>query len=215
MANRWGKSGDSDRLYFLGLESHWGQLTVKFKRRLLLERKAMTNLDILKNRDITLLTKVQIVKAMVFPVVMCRSDSYTALKNWCFWTVVLAETLESSLDWKEIKPVNPKGNQRWIFLGRTDAEAPVLWPPNEKSQLIGKDPDAGKDWEQKEKGMTEVEVVGWHHWLNGREFEQTLGDGGGQGSLAGCSLAGCSLWGHKELDTMRDLTNNNRPERTR
>ena len=97
-------------------------------------------------------------------------------KNWCLWTVVLEKTLESLLDSKEIKPVNPKGNQLWIFTGRTDAEveAPILWAPDAKSQLIGEDPDAGKDWRQEEKGMTEDEMVGWHHWLNGHEFEQTL-----------------------------------------
>ena len=99
-------------------------------------------------------------------------------KNCCFWTVVLEKTLESPLDSKEIKPVNPKGNQSEIFIGKTDAEAeaPILWPPDEKSQLIRKDPDAGKDWRQEEKGMTEGETVGWYHQLNGHEFEQTPGD---------------------------------------
>ena len=100
------------------------------------------------------------------------------LRNWCFQTVVLEKTLESPLDFKEIKPVNHKGNQSWIFIGRTDAEAPILWPPDAKSQLIGKDPDVGKDWGQEEKGATEDEMIGWHHWLNGHEFEQTLGDNG-------------------------------------
>ena len=94
------------------------------------------------------------------------------LKNWCFWTVVLEKTLESPLDWKEIQPVNPKGNQSWIFIGRTDAEAetPIVWPADMKSGLTGKDPDVGKDWRQ-EKGMTEDEMVGSHHWLDGHEFE--------------------------------------------
>ena len=107
------------------------------------------------------------------------------LKNWCFWTVVLEKPLESPLDYKEIKPVNPKGNQPWIFIGRTDAkaEAPMLWPCNVKIWLIGKDPDAGKDWRQQEKGSTEDEMVGWHHWLDGHEFEQAPGVGDGQGSL--------------------------------
>ena len=106
-------------------------------------------------------------------------------KNWCFWTVVLEKVLESSLDSKEIKPVNPKGNQSWIFIGRTDAEAeaPILWTPDVKSCLIVKDPDAGKDWGQEEKGIIEDEMVRWHHWLNGHEFEQTLGDSAGQESL--------------------------------
>ena len=109
-----------------------------------------------------------------------------ALKNWCCWTVVLEKTLESPLDCKEIQPVNPKGNQSWIFIGRTDAEAEasVLWPPDAKNWLSGKDHDAGKDWRQEEKGMTEDEKVGWHHWLNEPEFAQALGVGDGQGSLA-------------------------------
>ena len=118
-----------------------------------------------------------------------------ALKNWCFWTVVLVNTLESPWDSKEIKPVHPKGNQSWIFIGRTDAEAEalILWPPDAKNWLIGKDPDAGKDWRQEEKGMTEDEMVGWHHQLDGHEFEQAPGVGDGQGGLA-C----CSAWGHSQ-----------------
>ena len=116
-------------------------------------------------------------------------------KNWCFWTVVLEKTLESSLDCKEIQPVHPKGNHTWIFIGRTDAEAetPILWPSDGKNWPMSKDPDAGKDWKWEEKGMTEDEMVGWHYQLNGHEFEQAPGDGDGQGSLT-C----CSLWGHKE-----------------
>ena len=107
-------------------------------------------------------------------------------ENWCFWTVVLEKTLESPLDYKEIKSVHPKGNQSWIFIGRTDAEAEatLIWPPDAKSWLLRKDPDAGKDWRQEEKGMTEDEMVGWHHRLNGHKFEQAPGDGEGQGSLA-------------------------------
>ena len=114
------------------------------------------------------------------------------LKNWCFWTVVLEKILESPLDCMAIKPVNPKGNQSWIFIGRTDAEAetPILWSPEVKNQLIGKDPDAGKDGRQ-EKGMIEDEMVGWHHQLDGQKLEQVLGDGDGQGSLACCSLWSC------------------------
>ena len=110
---------------------------------------------------------------------------------------VLEKTLESPLDCKEIQPVNPKGNQSWIFIGRTDveAEAPILWLPDAKNWLIGKDPDAGKDWRREEKGMTEDETVGWHHQLDGHEFEQALGVGDGQRSLA-C----CSPWDHKESD---------------
>ena len=123
-------------------------------------------------------------------------------KNWRFWTVVLEKTLESPLECKEIKAVNPKRNQSWILVGRTDAEAetPILWPPDAKNWLNRKDPDAGQDWRQKEKGTTEDEMVGWHHRFDGHEFEQALGVGDGQGSLA-C----CSPWGHKELDTTERL----------
>ena len=129
-------------------------------------------------------------------------ESWTP-KNWCFWTVVLEKTLESPLDCKEIQLVHPKGDQSWVFIGRTDAEAetPILWPPDAKTWLIRKDPDAGKDWGQEEKRTTEDEMVGWHHRLNGYEFEQVLGDGKGQGRLASCSL-----WGHKESD-MTDRLN--------
>ena len=122
-----------------------------------------------------------------------------ALKNWCFWEkVVLEKTLENPSDTKEIQPANPKINQSWIFIGRTDAEAEalILWSPDAKNWLTGKDPDAGKDWRQEEKGATEDEMVGWHHRLNGHEFEQAPGVDDGQGSLV-C----CSPWGHKELDT--------------
>ena len=115
-----------------------------------------------------------------------------APKNWCFRTVVLEKekTLESPLDSK-IKPVDPKGNQHWIFIGRTDAEAPILWSPDAKNRVIGKDPDAGEDWGQEENGVAKDEMVGWHHQLNGHEFEQTSGDSGGQRSLACCSLWDC------------------------
>ena len=121
-------------------------------------------------------------------------DSW-APNNWYLWTVVLEKTLESPLDSREIQPVHPKGHQSWIFIGRTDAEAetPILWPPDAKNWLTGKDPDAGKDWGQEEKGTTEDEMAGWHQQLNGHEFEQALGVGDGQGSLA-C----CSPWVHKE-----------------
>ena len=160
-----------------------GDYSHKIKRCLLLGRKPMTNQDsVLKSRDITLLTKVHIVKPMVFLVVMYRcwkldhKESWV-LRNWCFPIVVLEKTLESPLDCKEIKPVNPKGNQRWIFIGRTDtkAEAPILWLPAAKNWLFGKDPDAGRDWRLAEKGMTEDELFGWHHQLNGHESEQTPG----------------------------------------
>ena len=118
-----------------------------------------------------------------------------AFELWCW------RRLESSSDCKEIQPVHPKGNQSWIFIGRTDAEAetPILWPPDGKNWLIGKDPDAGKDWRQEEKGMSDDEMVGWHHWLNGQEFEQALGVGDGQGGLACCSPWGCKLRDWTEL----------------
>ena len=125
-----------------------------------------------------------------------------APKNWCFWTVVLEKTLERPLDCKEIQPVNPKGNQSWIFIGRTDAEAKtlILWPPRVKNCLIGKDPDAGKDWRQEEKETTEDEIVGWHRQLDGHEFELASGVSDGQGSLT-C----CSPWGRKESDMTEQL----------
>ena len=178
-----------------------GDCSHETTRHLLLGIKAMTHLDsTLKSRDITLLTKVHLVKAMVFPVVMygCELDHKESwvIKNCCFWTVVL-KTLKILLDCKKIKPVNSKGNQAWMFIGRTDAEAetPILWPPDVKNWLIRKDPDAGKDWRQ-EKGTTENEMVGWYHWHDGHAFEQAPGVGDGQGGLA-C----CSPWGCKESDT--------------
>jgi len=150
----------------------------EIKRCLLLARKVMTNLDsILRSRDITLPTKVCLVKAMVFPVVLYGCESWT-IKKAEHWRIDASELccwkrLESPLDCKVIQPVHPKGNQSWIFIGRTDfeAETPILWPPDAKNWLIWKDPDAGKDWRWEEKGTTEDEMVGWHHWLNGHEFE--------------------------------------------
>ena len=128
-----------------------------------------------------------------------------ALKNWCFWTVVLEKTLESPLDCKEMQPVHPKGNHPWIHTGRTDGEteAPVLWPSDAKNWLIGKDADPRKDWRQKEKGVTKDEMFGWHYRLCGRDFEHSPGDGEGQGSLT-C----CSPWGPQELDTPERLDSN-------
>jgi len=148
-------------------------------RCLLLGRKVLTNLDsILKSIDITLLTcpssqSYGFSSSHVWMWELDYEESWVP-KNWCFWTVVLEKTLESPLDCKEIKPVNPKGNQSWIFTGGTDAESetPIPWPPDEKSWLIGKDLDAGKDWRQEQKGMREDRMAGWHHWLNGHEFEQ-------------------------------------------
>ena len=181
---------------------------MKFKRCLLLGRKAMTKLDsIFKSRDLTLPTKVHLVKAMVFPVVMYGCESWTIKKaehrridafERCCWRSLL----RVPLDCKEIQPVHPKGNQFWVFIGRTNAEAetPVLWPPDVKNWLIRKDPDAGKDWRQEEKGTTKEQMVGMHHQLNEREFEWAPGVGDGQGGLA-C----CSSWGHKESDMTEQL----------
>ena len=164
----------------------------------------MTNLDsALKNGDITLPTKAYIVKAMVFLVSMYRCESWTikkaqrqridAFKLWC-----CRRLLKSPLDIQETKPVNPKGNQPWIFIGMTDAEAeaPVLWPPDANNWLIAKDPDAGKDWKQEEKGMKEDEMVRWQHQLDAREFEQVPGLGDGQGSLVCCihGVANSQTW---------------------
>ena len=125
-----------------------------------------------------------------------------ALKNWCFWTVVLEKTLESPLDCKEIQSVHSKGDWSWVFFGRNDAKAetPILWPPHAKSWLIGKDSDTGRDWGQEEKGSTEDEMAGWYLWLNGPEFGWTPGVGDGQGGLASCNS-----WGCKESDTTERL----------
>ena len=181
-----------------------GDCSHEIKRHLLLGRKIMTNLDSTLNRDITLPTKVCLVKAMVFPVVMYGCESWTikkaecqiidAFELWC-WRRLL-----SPLDCKEVQPVHPKVGQSWVFIGRTYAEAPIHWPPDVKNWLIWKSPDAGKDWRREEKGTTEDEMVGGHHWLNGHEFEQAPEAGDGQGSLA-C----CSPWGYKESDTTERL----------
>jgi len=176
-----------------------GDCSHETKRRLLLGRKVMINLESLfKSRDITL------------PNFSCGHvwmweldcEEGQVPKNWCFWTVVLEKTLESPLDCKEIQPVHSEGDQPWDFFGRNDAKAetPVLWPPHAKSWLIGKDSDAGRDWEQEEKGTTEDEMTGWHRWLDGRESQWTLGVGDGQGGLA-C----CDSWGRKESDTTERL----------
>ena len=180
MANRWGNSGNV-RDFILGGSKITadGNCSHEIKRCLLLGRKLMTNLDsILKSRDITLPTKVQLVKAMVFPVVVHGCESWTlkkaecqridAFELWC-WRRLLR------VHWKpkKIQPVNTKGNQSWILIGRTEAEdeTPILRPPDAKKRLIGKDPDGGKDWREEEKGTTEEEMVGWHHRGDGHEFE--------------------------------------------
>ena len=208
MANRWGNNGNSDRLYFGGLQKSLQMATAAMKlKHLLLRRKVMANLDSkLKSRDITA-NKGPSSQSYGF------SSSHVGMwdlghkeiwapKNWGFWIVMFEKTLESPLDCKKIQPVHPKGNQSWIFIGRTDdeAETPILWPLDAKNWLTGKDSDAGKDWRWEQKGMTEDEMVGWHHWLDGYEFEQPLGAGDRQGSLV-C----CSPWGCKELDTTERL----------
>ena len=152
-----------------------GDCSHEMKRCLLLGRKVMTNLDsILKSGDITLPSSQSygFSSSHVWMWELDCKESW-APEYWWFWTVVLEKTLESRLDSKEIQPVHPKRNQSWIFIGRTDVEAetPILWPPDEKNWLIWKDPDAGKDWTWEEKGMTEDEMVGWHHQLKGHEFE--------------------------------------------
>ena len=190
-----------------------GDCSHEIKRHLLLGRKAMANLDsTVKSRDFTLLTNVRLVKPMVFPVVMYGCESWSIKKAECqridgfeLWCL---RRLESPLDYKEIKSVNPKGNQSWIFTGRIDAkaEAPILWPLDAKNWFTGKDPDTGKDWRQEEKRMTEDQTVRWHHRPDGHEFEQALGVGNGQGSLVYYSP-----WGCKESDTTEQLnwTENN------
>ena len=187
-----------------------GDHSHEIRRHLLLGRKVMTNLEgILKSRNITLPTKIYLVKVMVFPVVVygvrVGPQRKLSTEELMLLNCDVEKTLESPLDCKEIQPVHPKENQSWIFIGRTDVEAetPILRPPDAKNWLTGKDPDAGKDWGQREKGMREDEMVVWHHWLNGHEFEQTLRTGDGQGSLACCSPGG-----HKEWDTTEWLNLN-------
>ena len=176
-----------------------GDCSHEIKRRLLIGRKGMANLDnILKSRDITWMIKLHLVKAMIFPVVMYGCESWTIKKAECQRIDVwVGDDSWELLELKDMEPVNPKRNQSSIFVGRTDVEAeiPILWPTAD-GWLIGKDPDAGKDWRQEKKGLKEDEVVGRHHWFDGHEFEQALGVGDGQESLA-CYCP----WGHKELDT--------------
>ena len=171
-----------------------GDCSHEIKRRLLLGRKVMTNLDSIKKQRHYFVNKgpssqrCGFSRGHVWMWELEYKESWVQ-KNWCFWTVVLKKTLESPLDCKEIQLVHPEVNQSWIFIGRTDAEAETLihLPPDGKNWLIGKDPDARKDWRREEKGTTEDKMAGWHHGLNGHEFEQTPGDGDGQEGLACCS----------------------------
>ena len=206
MANRWGNNGNSDRHFFLG----WG-VAPKSLQMLTAAIKLKDTCSLEENYD----QPRQHIKKQrhYFTIKGPSSQSYGfssshvwiweldytkswIVKNWCFWTMVLEKTLESLFDCKEIQQVHPKGDQYWVFIGRTDVEAetPILRPPDAKNWLLGKDPDAWKDWKW-EKGMTEDETVGWHHRLDGHEFEQALGVGDGQGGLV-C----CSPWGHKDSD---------------
>ena len=210
MAKRWGKSRNSDWLYFL-----CSKITVDtdcshgIKRCLLFGRKSMTKIDTMLKSRYHFADKSPYGQSYGF------SSSQEQLweldhnqgwmsKSWCFWIVVLEKTLDNPLDCKEIKSVNPKGNEFWIFIGRTyaKAEASKLWPPDAKSQLIGKQLDTGKDWGQEEKGVTEDEMVAWHHQNSGHEFEKILRESEGQGRLA-CS----SPWGCKKADTTSWMNN--------
>ena len=202
MGNRWGNSGNSDRLYFGGATKSLQMVNaaMKLKDACSLEEKLWLYIPrqhIQKHRRY-FATKGPSSQSYDFSsshVWMWELDYIEswAPKNWYFWTEVLQKTLESPLDFKEIQPVNPKGNQSWIFNGRTDAEAetPIFWPPNLKNWLIGKDPDAEKDWRQEEKGMTKDEMVGWHYQLNGHDLEQAPGVGDRPGSLVCYSPWGC------------------------
>ena len=209
MTNRWGYNGNSDRLYFLGLQNHcrwwlqpWTEKTLapwkksydQSRHHFKKQRHYFVDKDLSSQC-------YGFSSSHVWMWELDYKESW-ALKNWCFGTVVLEKTLDSPLDCKEIQPVHPKGDQSWVFTVRTDAEAetPILCPPDAKSWLIWKGPDAGKGWGQKEKGMTEDEMVGWHHRLNGHEFGWTLGTGDRQGGLA-C----CSSWGQKESDKTEQL----------
>ena len=205
MTNRWGNSGNSVRLYFWGLQNRciwwwqpWNKKTlIPWKKRYDQPRQHI------KNQRHYFANKGLSSQGYCFSsdhVWMCELDYKESWvpKNWWFWTVVLEKTLESPLDYMEIQPVHPKGDHSWVFIGRTDVdtETPILWLPDANNWLMGKDPDAGKDWRWEKKGVTENEMVGWHHWLYEHEFEQTLGDSEGQGSLTCCNPRS-----HKELDS--------------
>ena len=205
MANRWGNNRHSDRLYFLGLQNHcrwwlqpwnykifaaWKKSYDQPRQCIQKQRHYFANKGLSSQSYGFSSNHVGMWK-------LGHKEGWVPKPNWYFRTVVLEKTLESLLGCKEIKSVNPKGNQPWIFIGMTAAKAgaPILWPTDVKSQFIRKEPDAGKDWRWKEKRVVEDEMVRLHHWLDGHEFEQTLGDRGGQRSLV-C----CSPWGHKELN---------------
>ena len=202
MASRWGNNGNSERLFSWAPKSlQMVTSAMKLKDACSLEEKLWQPRQHIKKQRHYFADKGPYSQSYGFSsshVWMWELDYKESwvLKNWSFWTVVLEKTLASPLDCKEIKLVHPKGNQSWIFIGRTEAETPILWPPDAKSWVTEKDPDAWKDWRQDEKGTIEHEMLGWHHQFYGLEFEQASGVGDGQGGLA-C----CSPWGLKELDT--------------
>ena len=182
MANRWGNTGNRDRLYFWGLQNHcrWWLQPWNSKTLTPWEKSYDQPRQHVKKQRRYFANKGQSSQSYGFSsshIWMWELDYKESwvLKNWCFWTVVLEKTLESPLDCKEIQPVHPKGDQSWVFTGKTDVESetPILWPPDANNWLIWKDPDVGKDWRQEEKEKTENEIVGWHHWLNGEEFDWT------------------------------------------
>ena len=209
MANRWGNNGNSGWLYFFWAPKSLQMViaAMKLKDACSLEESYDQPRQHIKkqrhyfaNKDLSS-QGYGFSSSHVWMWELDHKESW-ALKNLCFWTVVLEKTLESPFDSKEIQPVHPKRDQFWVFIGRTDAdiEAPILWPPDAENWLIWKDPDAGEDWGQEEKGTTEDEMVGWHHRHSGHGFGWTPGVGDGQGGLA-C----CSSWGHKESDTTEQL----------
>ena len=192
----------TDFIFFGSKITADGDCSHAIKRCLLLGRKAMTNLDsILKSRDITLLTQVHLVKALVFLIVMHGCESWTvkkaecqrmdAFELWCWRRLLRVPWTAKRSNQSILKEISPDYSWSW-----TEAETPILWPPDVEDWLIGKDPNAGKNWRPEEKGMTEDEMAGWHHWLEGHEFEQPPGDGDREGWLT-C----CSPWVHKESDT--------------
>ena len=213
-----GSNGNSERLYFGGsIITADGDCNHEIKRCLLLGREVMTNLDrILKSRDITLPANFHLVKAMVFPVVMYGCESWTikkaehqrsdAFELWSWRRLLKVLWTARRSNQFILKEISPECSLEVLML-KPKLETPILWPPDEKNWLIWKDPDAGKDWRQEEKWTREDEMIAWHHWLNGREFESTLGVGDRQ-----WGLAYCSPWGHKESDTTEWLSWTSRKE---
>ena len=221
MGNRWGSSGNRERLYFIGLQNHCTWWLQSWNLKVLApwkNRYDNPRHHIKKQRhyfaDKGLSSQSYgFFSSHVWMWEMDHKEGWV-LKSWCLGNVVLEKIPMSPLDRKEIKRVNAKGNQSWIFIERThaEAEAPILWPPDAKSQLTGKDPNARENWGQEEKGETEFEMFGWYHQLNGHEFEQTQGDGEGQGSLACCSPWGCKELTQLSYWTTTKLESNEKPK---